>query len=71
MTHGHIGEFGRWRLAVQRAIFNLSAANTIVINTIVTRPAAVALALCGSVQGLQSSPLTVCTELLWGAAGKR
>lgn len=57
-------------LAVQRAIFSLSAVNTIAINTVVTGLAAVARALCGSVQGLQSCPLTACTELLSGAAGK-
>lgn len=71
MIHCHVGEFGRWRLAVQRAIFSLSAVNIIAINKVVTRLAAVALALRGSVQGLQSSALTVCTELSWGAAGKR
>lgn len=54
MTHCHIGEFGRWRLAVQRAIFSLSAANTIAINTIVTRLAAVALALCDKFRGCKA-----------------
>lgn len=54
MTHCHIGEFGRWRLAVQRAIFSLSAVNTIAINTIVTRLAAVALALCGKFRGCKA-----------------
>lgn len=57
MTQCHVGEFGRWGLAVQRAIFSLSALNTITINTIVTRLTA------SAVQGLQSWPLAVCTEL--------
>lgn len=37
MTRCRVGEFGRWRLAVQRAIFSLCAANTLAINTVVTR----------------------------------
>jgi len=43
MTHCHVGEFERWRLAVQRAILTLSDVNAIAINTIVARLAAVAL----------------------------
>lgn len=70
MTHCHIGEFGRWRLAVQRAIFSLSAVNIAAINTVVTRLAAAARAVwLGSGAAKLSSYF--CTELLAGAAGKR
>lgn len=67
MTQCHTGEFERWRLAVQRAISSLSALNTVPINIAVTELASVTPVL-GS--GLQSCPLTVCTELSWEAAGK-